>query len=298
MQYDPGEQQQGHRRWTIVRLFYAALIQFRRQFDQYEERVLAYAKASGIEREVLRLRPAELAGLLDFKSLEALRDGFIHELKDICHEIFRSQDRTDSFDRYISDIFHEISILKEEHYTVKTYAPQYEQETEEVELKYILDEAHAMFPQKLRHILYLFGRARERMEQHLPGFHTRPIFLRSLFLHRDGFVREAYPDGLRDFFRIMFEWGPLEGFYRVGQSFYHSGFFVQARETFEQSAAEIPETLVLDERIRRGDPAALKAIRVGTGDSIRLRSIIRSLRAKLRRARELESASHAAESAG
>ena len=68
--------------------------------------------------------------MLEFKSLESLRDDYIQELKDLCHDVFRTADRTDPLDRYVSDIFHEVSILKEEHYTVKTYAPQYERDSD------------------------------------------------------------------------------------------------------------------------------------------------------------------------
>ena len=293
-------QEHGHRIWLILRLFYRSLVEFRGQFDSYEEKVLHLARSTGINREVLRLRPVELAELLDFKSLEALRDGYIHELKELCHVVFRTVDQTDPLDRYVSDIFHEISILKEEHYTVKTYAPMYEQAAAKVELQYILDEAHTMFPQKLRQVRYLFGKARERMEEHLPSFSRTQIVIRSLYQHQDGFIREAYPDGLRDFYRFMYPCGPLEGFYQVGLSFYHSGFFPEALEAFLLAESEYEATLgVLKERgERRGDsPRPAQATKVAGGNGERgngaralwapshdrLSSILRSLRAKIRR---------------
>jgi hypothetical protein len=230
--FKASEQELGHKIWTIVHLFYRSHGVFRDQFESYEKQVLELSRQTGIDREDLRLNSAELAGLLDLKKLERLRDGYIHELKDLCHLVFRGPDRTDLLDRYVSDIFHEISILKEEHYNVKTYAPLYEKDAAEVELRHILDEAHTLFPLKLKHIRYLFGRAQARLEEHLPSFAAIPLFIRSLYVHRSGFVAEAYPDGLDRFYRFMYPLGPLEGYYRAGLSFYHSGFFEEALAAF------------------------------------------------------------------
>jgi hypothetical protein len=230
--FKASEQELGHKIWTIVHLFYRSHTVFREQFESYEKQVLDLSRQSGIDRQDLRLNSVELAGLLDLKKLERLRDGYIHELKDLCHLVFRGPDRTDLLDRYVSDIFHEISILKEEHYNVKTYAPLYERDAAEVELRHILDEAHTLFPMKLRHIRYLFGRAQARLEELLESFGGIPLFIRSLYVHRSGFVAEAYPGGLDQFYRFMYQLGPIEGYYRVGLSFYHAGFFDDALAAF------------------------------------------------------------------
>jgi hypothetical protein len=235
---DTFEQERHQTIWTIVELFYRSHIIFRQQYDRYEERVLHYSNKLGLHRLDLRLNPEDLAGLLDLKAMEGLRDGHLQALKDLCHQVFRGQDRTDLLDRYVSDIFHEISILKEEHYNVKTYAPQYARDAAEVELKYILDEAHGLFPQKLNQIRFLFGKAQARMEELLSSFRKVRIFIRSLYLQRDDFVREAYEDGIRQFYRYMYPDGPLEGFFEVAQSFLASGFFPQALEAFRFAEAE------------------------------------------------------------
>jgi len=226
------EQEVGHKIWTIVQLFYRSLLVFREQYDSYEATVKEFAERRNTPREVLRLNSRDLATLLDFKKLERLRDRYIHELKDLCHQVFRGQDQTDLLDRYVADIFHEISILKEEHYNVKTYAPLYERDAREVELRGILDEAHQGFPKLMHHILYLFRQAQGRMEEHLASFRYIPIFMRSLYLHRNDFVAEVYSDGLRHFYRLMYPLGALEGFFHVGLSFFYSGFMEYAREAF------------------------------------------------------------------
>ena len=256
------EQERHQNFWTIVELYYRSHIIFRQQYDRYEEHVVHYSKQLGLHRLDLRLNPEDLAGLLDLKALERLRDENLHKLKDLCHLVFRGQDRTDILDRYVSDIFHEISILKEEHYNVKTYAPQYARDAAEVELKYILDEAHGLFPQKLNQIRFLFGKAQARMEELLSSFRKIKIFTRSLYLYRDDFVREAYEDGIRQFFRHMYpEGGPLEGFYEVGQGFFESGFYPQALEAYRFAEAEF---------------AGLR------GPSMKARRIIGDTRAKIR----------------
>lgn len=229
------EQQLGQKIWTIVKLFYRSHVAFKELFERYEEKVGGYSQLLGIPRDSLRLNSRELASLLDLKSMERLRDGYILDLKDLCHLVFRGQDQTDLLDRYVSDIFHEISILKEEHYNVITYAPLYERDAAEVELKHILDEAHTLFPQKLQHIRYLFGRAQARLEVHLDSFSGIQLFIRSLYIHRDDFVQEAYEDGIEQFYRMMYPLGPFEGYYEVGRSFYLSGFFEHAREAFAEA---------------------------------------------------------------
>ncbi len=236
---NPMEQERHQNFWTIVELFYRSYTMFRQQYDRYEEHVLHYSNKMGMHRLDLRLNPDDLAGLLDLKAMERLRDGYLFRLKDLCHLMFRGKNRTDLLDRYVSDIFHEISILKEEHYNVKTYAPQYARDAAEVELKYILDEAHGLFPQKLNQIRFLFGKAQARMEELLSSFRKIKIFIRSLYLNRYDFVREAYDDGIRQFYRHMYpEIGPLEGFYEVGLSFLDSGFYAQALEAFRFAEAE------------------------------------------------------------
>jgi len=265
------EQELGHKIWTIVQIFYRSHAVFKEQFEEYEQKILQFTRETGMHRDELRLKSSEIGGLLDFKMLERLRDGYIHELKDLCHLVFRGQDRTDLLDRYVSDIFHEISILKEEHYNVKTYAPLYERDAAEVELKHILDEAHVQFPLKLKHTQYLFGRAQARLEEHLSSFRKIQLFIRSLYLHRDEFVAEAYPDGIKQFYRFMYPCGPVEGFYHVGCNLYLSGFMDEALEAF-RFAEE-----AYQEQIR----SAATPLSAETRKA--LRAILRPLRLKIRR---------------
>ena len=290
----------GQRIWTIVELFYRSHVAFRELFESYEERVLNYTRLTGTPREELRLKSDELGNLLDLKSLERLRDGYIQKLKDLCHLVFRGQDQTDLLDRYVSDIFHEISILKEEHYNVKVYGPLYERDAAEVELRHILDDAHARFPQELGHIRYLFGQAQLRLEEHLSSFREIELFNRSLFIHADDFVAQAYPEGIARFYKLMFPWGALEGYYTVGLSFYLSGFREPAAEAFRLAEKAYREDLALGrQRLSWGLGTESAPPAGGPDGTSRLdaKTLVRSLRLKLRRldASAAESALHADE---
>lgn len=275
------EQEMGHKIWTIFSLFYRSLLAFREQYDRYERKVKEFSVARHVPREDLRLSSEELATLLDFKELEHLRNGFLHELKALCHSVFRGQDQTDILDRYVSDIFHQISILKEEHYNVKTYGPYFEKDAlQEVALRGILDEAHVGFPTLTKHILFLFHQAQSRMEEHIASFRKTPIFIRSLYLHRHGFVVQVHATGIRHFYRLMYPLGPVEGFYSVGLSFLHGGFVEHARQAFVDAAGAARDD-VLDGAIRPGTarrraldgilyPLRSKLLRLGDGKGIAL----------------------------
>lgn len=227
-----------HRIWKIVELFYKSFLAFRHMRNAYEEKAARYSAKTGLPRGELELNPAQLAGLFEFRKLEELRNRYLWSLKEHCHTTFRGGDQTDLLDRYVSDIFHEISILKEEHYTVEHYAPVWARADAQREFQSIMEEAGRLFPQKVQHVDFLFATARERLEKLLTGFRELKIVVRSLFLNRLGFVSECYPSGIEGFYEFMYpEHGPLEGYDRAGMSFFVSGFFATAVEAFEEGLA-------------------------------------------------------------
>ncbi len=231
-------QKDEHRIWKVIELFYKSCLSFRHIHDEYEEKVTRYTAEKGISRERLELNPADLADLFEFQKLEELRDRYLWALKDFCHTTFRGSDNTELLDRYVSDIFHEISILKEEHYTVEHYAPLWARADAQREYQSIMEEAGRLFPQKVDHIDFLFAKARERLERLLIEFRELKILVRSLFLNRRGFVAECYAKGIEGFYEIMYpENGPIEGYDRAGMSFFNSGFYANAIEALEEGLA-------------------------------------------------------------
>lgn len=219
--------------WLFVERFYSSHKLYQEQYDLYEGKVANYVERFGKPRHEIRLEPGELSDLLDFKRLERIRDAFLLPLKDASHAFFRSDHSTDFIDRIVNDIFHEISILKEEHYNVLTYTSPDDDLAGE-EMRTILDEVHEMFPIKVHRLMHLFDVARGRLEKILPAHKEDVVFIRSLFLNRDGFVAEAYEDGLIQFYRLIYgDDRAFDGFKTVGDSFYHSGFYDQALLGFE-----------------------------------------------------------------
>jgi len=221
--------------WRIVERFYRSRSHFLRIHDRYEEIVAGYVEKLGIPRTEIRLQPRELSQLLSYKELEVLRDDYVLPLKDACHALFRTRDSTEFLDRVVNDIFHELSILKEEHYNVLTYDSQ-RLEGEGAadprpgkalarEQQAVLDEVHDVFPQKVHRLRHLYEVALRSLERLLPNFRDDVVLIRSLFLHRDRFVARAYETGLIRFYELMYgEDAVFEGFRAVGDSFYDSGF--------------------------------------------------------------------------
>ncbi|GIW73245.1 MAG: hypothetical protein KatS3mg102_2787 [Planctomycetota bacterium] len=229
--------------WDLIAVFFAAMDKFREIHDAYEAKVLYYADQHGVDRRLLRLSAEEVAGLLDFRKLEQLRDEHLSALKMVSHNIFRSQDTTDPFDRLVSQIFHELSILKEEQYKVATFAPVYRQEADERSYQMILDEVHEAFPRAVHGIEALFRRAHKRLEELLPHFAADRPTLRSVYLFGDEVAGEFYPDGYEDLLELMFpEGGAMRGLLEVARSFQASGFIDSAIEALER-ALELPPPL-------------------------------------------------------
>lgn len=224
---------------VVERYFHAARL-FQAQHANYETRVLEYARQRGLDRAQLRLNAQELATLFDFKALEQLRDRHLFALKEASHRLFRGDDHTDAFDRYVSDLFHELSILKEEHYTVQVYGPQFEAAEESGDFAALLDEVHEFFPRRLRTIRTLFLKAKARLLAILPDFGENGILLRSLAIYGDDLVGDVLPGGLDELMAAIYPargagwaWG------RAAQRFLDSGFETWAGRCCDRADAAL-----------------------------------------------------------
>lgn len=236
--------------WRVVERFYCSRLVFLSVHDRYEEIVQGYVEKFDQPREEIRLGPRELVELLSTQDLEKLRDQYLMPLKQACHRLFRTEDSTDFLDRLVNDIFHELSILKEEHYNVLTYGADDAGGSSvpgrdlQLEQKAVLDEVHAMFPQKVHRIAHLFDVGTAALEALLHRWKQDPVLIRSLFLQRDRFVKESYEDGLCHFYRLMY--GPekaWEGYKIVGDSFLSSGFVSRAQEAYSEGLENLSLSL-------------------------------------------------------
>jgi hypothetical protein len=216
-------------RWELLRNFFRSRSAFLTLFDQYELRVAEFEEQLKTDRTKLKLPADQLQSLLDFKSLEELRDRVILRLKETAHELFRTPDSTDLLDHYISNIYHEISILKEEHYTLKEEFVQMDQR----EYDLFFREVAEFYPKRLRHVKNLYRKALRRLEELLPEMANERIVVRSLYLFGDELLAEGYSGGLRGLYAKMYpDLGDVGGFAMAGRSFLKSGFEKEAREAY------------------------------------------------------------------
>jgi len=235
--------------WDLVARFFAAKSTFRSQRENYERIVGNYAKKRSVDRRDLHLTTHEIAGLLDFKALEDLRDNHLWELKQMSHSIFRTDDKTDIFDKYISDIYHEVSILKEEHYTVMTYAPAYEEglHLDLAERDKILEEVHQLFPRKMEQIRSLFVKAYSRLQELLKLFLDERIFVRSLYLFGNDVLGKAGEGDIAALYEKIYpKGGAVQGYLKVAQSFHESGFYENAEEALKKAKSALRKSKLPD----------------------------------------------------
>jgi hypothetical protein len=215
--------------WQLLRTFFRSRSSFLKLFNSYEERVASFAEKLATDRSRLKLPADELQSLLDFKSLEELRDREILKLKEIAHELFRAKDSTDRLDHFISNIYHEISILKEEHYTLKEDFVRMDQR----EYDRFFREVAEFYPKRLRHVKNLYQKALRRLEEILPEMSGERIVVRSLFLFGEDLLVGAYRNGLKGLYSHMYpDLGDVGGYAVAGRSFLESGFTEEALQAF------------------------------------------------------------------
>lgn len=232
MKMNGGNKAKSEKLWRLVEEFYTAKAEFVKMYDSYTEKVLRFSGDRGVPREDLRLNAEEISELLDLKALETLRDGYLFDLKNLTHELFRNDDNTDEMDRYCSDIFHEMSILKEVHYTVKTYAPAYR---DQEEIGKIIDEAHISFPLKLNRIRTLFRKALVRIEEILKKENRERVLIRSVYLFGDKVFSPVYDKGVVGFYEVIYEGGPAEGYLEAARSFFEANYYDIALDALEKA---------------------------------------------------------------
>ncbi|HZV01378.1 MAG TPA: hypothetical protein VFF73_31990 [Planctomycetota bacterium] len=245
--------------WDLTESFYLAFQAYDEVHGLYESRVLAHARERGVDRRALRLDAETVSKLLDLGKLESLRNGPLHEVKDVAHVLFRRKATTDKLDRYVSEIFHELSILKEEQYKVTTFAPEYRKGNELEEYESLLDEVHQEFPRKVHNIRDLFHKARWRLEAILRKQREDVVFARSLALFGEKLLEKCYPAGVLDFMTAIYPCGSLEGNVVAARSFARGGFVVQARAAAKRALEAVvrgrPEGIPLTDWQRLAEEA-------------------------------------------
>ena len=222
------------RRWLLLRSFYSSWKRFLLLFEEYERRVAEFSGRYKTERVHLRLSPDDLASLIDFRALEDLRDREVSLLREISHDLFRSSDATDRLDHHVSIIYHELSALKEEHYTLRE---EFVRE-EGIEYDQFYREVNEYYPKRLRHIRNLYEKAERRLREILPEMASDRVVVRSVYIFGADLARGAYPGGAADLYAAMYPaGGAVEGFAAAAASFLESGFREEALEALGKCLA-------------------------------------------------------------
>jgi hypothetical protein len=231
-------------RWILLRTFYRSYRSFQALLDQYEHRVMSFAQRYGVDRKDLHLPAEELLSLFDSHALLTLRNGELKILREISHELFRG-DHPDRFDNHVTNIYHEVSILKEEDWTLREQSSA--EDPKEYERYY--REVNFYYPKRLKHVRNLYGKARKRLEKLLPAMGRNTIVVRSSYLFGEKLFAGVYDRGLDDFYEYLYpEGGPLTGYSVAGDSFLEGGFGAEAAEAYDRAIAEARR---LHERVAR-----------------------------------------------
>jgi len=225
----------GERRWALVRSFYRSYRGFHAINEQYERRVESLATRYGKDRRDLKVSPDELLSLFDSEALASLHDQGLETLRDVAQQLFRGISAPDPFNSQLTSIYHEVSLLKEEHWTIREDVMRRDRKAYERYYR----EVNVYYPRRLRHVRDLFGKARRRLEHDLlPQFARSKVIVRSVYLFGDRLVRGVYDDGLHALYGHMYPNGSaLTGFTLAADSFAEGGFASEAVEAYDRAIA-------------------------------------------------------------
>ena len=230
---DAGVGGEGPLVWDFLTAFFASRRGFQSVFRRYESRVLKFAREAGVHRDDLSLEPADLARLFYPKRLQHLRDERLHHLRSFAHTLFREAGVVEPIDTTCSHIFHEISILTEEHQSVV----RFQHLSDRRRYQQVFDEVSGYYPVRLRRIRRLFADGLRRLEELLPGWSRDRVVVRSAYLFGERLARGVWEeDGLEGLYARMYPaGGSAEGYLEAGSSFLKSGFFPEAEAALRSS---------------------------------------------------------------
>jgi len=218
--------------WDFLTAFFASRRGFQSVYRRYEARVLRFAREAGVHRDDLALPPADLARLFYPKRLQHLRDERLAPLRAFAHALFRESGVVEPLDTISSHVFHEHSILMEEHMSVV----RFQHLSDPRRYAQVFEEVSGYYPVRLRRIRRLFADGLRRLEELLPTWAHDRVVVRSAFLFGDRMARGAWDDepGLFSLYARMYPvGGPAEGFVVAGESFLASGFLPEARAALQ-----------------------------------------------------------------
>jgi hypothetical protein len=222
----------GEALWDFIASFVAARWTFLSIYDRYERRVLRAAKTLGVKRESLVLPPLGLFKLFHLRRMDLLRDYRLKPLRNLAQRVFEDAENEELLDVYCSHIYHEFTILSEEHRSVGRFLRIHDNRR----YRQPFEEVSGYYPMRLRRIRRLFTGGLRRIEILLPEWSRYRVVVRSMHLFGDRLARKTYGEGIDVFYRRMYPLGgPIQGHLEAARSFLDSGFLIQARGAVEES---------------------------------------------------------------
>lgn len=222
----PGTQR-GALLWDFILTFVGARQAFLGVYRHYERRVKAAARQRGVPREELRLPPGALWRLFHGRRLEFLLEHRLVPLRDLARQIFGQNGDDGLMDAYCAHIFHEVSVLAEEHRSVGRFL----RHEDPRRYRDLFDEVSKYYPTRLRRVKRFFEDGRLRLEELLRSWSGRKVVIRSVYVFGAQVARRAWQEGRPAFYRHMYpQGGAAEGYWTAARCFGESGFDALERE--------------------------------------------------------------------
>lgn len=255
--------------WDFLTTFVAARRTFLSVYRRYERRVLRAARERGVPRTQLKLPPAELARIFHLGRLECLQEMRLAPLRDLAERIFGESGDEGLLDAYCGHIFHEISILSEEHRSVGRFVRHHDPRR----YRTLFDEVSGYYPLRLNRVMRFFRAAMKRIDELLPAWSDERVVVRSAYLFGDQLARRAYGKGREALYARMYpDGGAIQGYLEAGRSFHGSGFETRAREAYSLGL-DIWDRGDDDLRKRPGERRAAEEIRQRIAELVQARQV-------------------------
>lgn len=224
--------QRGALLWDFVLTFVGARLAFLGIYRHYERRVKAASRRHGVSRDDLTLPPGELWRLFNGRRLEALWDKRLVPLRELSRQIFGANGDEGLMDTYCAHIYHEISVLAEEHRSVGRFLRQ----DDPRRYKDLFEEVSKYYPMRLRRVKRFFEEGLRRLEELLRDWAGRKVIVRSVYVFGDHVARRTWGEGREAFYRHMYPQGSAaEGYLLAARCFGLSGFHEWERAALEES---------------------------------------------------------------
>ncbi|MHC4940424.1 MAG: hypothetical protein ACYTHK_15905 [Planctomycetota bacterium] len=237
--------------WELIELHFLSRHRFTAIHKDYENTVAALVEERKKPREQLRLDVDDTRRLFRTEALQDLIIQLVEPLRHTARTYFEKKDVAEQYAIKASRIYHELSILLEEHLSVQNFP----RDGSPREFARIFREVSEYYPQRLRRVRDLFSRAQRRLEELLPSLGDDPIVLRSAYLFRDELWPEGTQAGFNRFLEKMFPKGGAGlGYLTIAQSFFKAGFYDKATECARVGVA----TLSRQAQARSGHAQSLR----------------------------------------